>query len=195
LTNNYRGPTAAPHNAYRTNGDGHNDWCVIACFSDHEWQKLVDLMGRPSWATDDKFGHLTGRLQHQGEMDEGIERWTRTWEKYELMEKCQAVGVRALPVQSAADRVERDLQLRARGLYTELEHPLLGRRKVQSVPFKHSKTPATVYRPAPLIGEHTRMVLEELLGLSLDEIKMGYADGTLWPKGMPLYAYVEESLR
>jgi crotonobetainyl-CoA:carnitine CoA-transferase CaiB-like acyl-CoA transferase len=195
LLNNYRGLTVAPHNAYRTKGDGPNDWCVIACFSDQEWQTLVDLMGRPSWATEAKFGHVSGRLQHQKELDEGLERWTQTLAKYELTEKCQAVGVRAMPVQSAEDRVEHDPQLKARGLYPELEHPLLGRRKVQSVPFKHSKTPAAVYRPAPLIGQHTRQVLGELLGLSLDEIRAGYADATFWPKDMPLAPYVEEALR
>jgi crotonobetainyl-CoA:carnitine CoA-transferase CaiB-like acyl-CoA transferase len=195
LVHTYRGPTAAPHNAYRTKGGEHNDWCVIVCFSDREWQTLVDLMGRPAWATADKFAHLNGRLQHQEALDEGIEHWTRTLDKYELTEKCQAVGVRAMPVQSSEDRVERDPQLKARDMYPELDHPLLGRRKVQSVPFKHSKTPAAVHRPAPLIGQHTRKVLEELLGLSLDDIRQGFTDGTLWPKGMPLYPYLEEALR
>ena len=195
LMHNYRGPTVAPHNAYRTKGGGHNDWCVIACFSDQEWQGLVDLMGRPTWATADKFGHLSGRLHYQEELDEGIEQWTQTLGKYELTEKCQAVGVRAMPVQSSQDRVEHDPQLRARGLYTELDHPLLGRRKIQGVPFKLSKTPATIRSPAPLIGQHTPHVLQDLLGLSRQEIKEGYADGTFWPKGMPLYPYIEEALR
>ena len=193
--NNYRGPTVAPHNAYRTMGGGHNDWCVIACFSDAEWQTLVDLMGRPGWATDAKFDQVSGRVQHQVELDEGIQRWTQTIEKYELTGKCQAVGVGAMPVQSAEDRVERDPQLNARGMYPELDHPLLGRRKVQNVPFKHSKTPAAVHRPAPLIGQHTREVMQELLGLSLDDIRAGYTDGTFWPKAMPLYPYIEETLR
>jgi crotonobetainyl-CoA:carnitine CoA-transferase CaiB-like acyl-CoA transferase len=195
LVNNYRGPTVAPHNAYRTYGGGHNDWCVIACFSDAEWQRLVDLMGRPGWATDARFDKVSGRLQHQEELDEGIERWTQTIEKYELTGKCQAVGVRAMPVQSAEDRVVRDPQLKARGMYPELDHPLLGRRKVQNVPFKHSKTPAAVHRPAPLIGQHTREVMQELLGLSLDDIRAGYTDGTFWPQAIPLYPYIEETLR
>jgi crotonobetainyl-CoA:carnitine CoA-transferase CaiB-like acyl-CoA transferase len=195
LTNNYRGPTVAPHNAYRTKGGGHNDWCVIACFSEHEWETLVDLMGRPTWTTDAKFGQLSGRLQYQEELDRGIERWTQTLDKYELTEKCQAVGVRAMPVQSSEDRVEHDPQLKARGMYTELDHPLLGRRKVQGPPFKFSKTPATIRSPAPLIGQHTPQILQELLGLSPQEIREGYTDGTFWPKGMPLSPYIEEAIR
>ncbi len=80
-------------------------------------------------------------------------------------------------------------------MYAELEHPLLGRRKVQGVPFKFSKTPAEVRSPAPLIGQHTPQVLQETLGLSLQEIREGYADGTFWPKSMPLYAYIEEAMQ
>lgn len=195
VTPNYRGPTVAPHNAYRTKGGGHNDWCVIACFSDAEWHDLVGLMGNPTWATDVRFSTLSGRLAHQEEMDEGIERWTQTLEKYELTAKCQGAGVHAMPVQSSEDRVEHDPQLRARGMYGDIEHPLLGRRKVQGVPFKLSRSPAAVHRPAPLIGQHTRQVLQELLGLSLEEIRSGYADGTFWPKDKPMYPYIEEALR
>ena len=33
--------------------------------------------------------------------------------------------MRAMPVQSAEDRVEHDPQLKARGMYAELDHPLL----------------------------------------------------------------------
>ena len=49
---------------------------------------------------------------------QGIEQWTQTLEKYALMEKCQAAGVRAMPVQSPEDRVEHDPQLQgARHVY------------------------------------------------------------------------------
>jgi len=195
LVNNYRGPSVAPHNAYRTRGGGYNDWCVIACFSDQEWRSLVELMGRPAWAVDTTFDSVLGRIEHQEELDEGIERWTQTLEKYALTQTCQAAGVRAMPVQSPEDRVEHDPQLRARGLYRELEHPVLGRRKVQGPPFKLSRSPAAIHRPAPLIGQHTREVLQELLDLSLEEIREGYADGTLWPPSMPVYPYLQEALQ
>jgi crotonobetainyl-CoA:carnitine CoA-transferase CaiB-like acyl-CoA transferase len=190
----YRGPIAAPHNAYRTKGGGYNDWCVIVCLSDQEWQRLVHLMGQPAWATAPALHTLAGRIEHQEELDQGIERWTQTLEKYALTERCQAAGVRAMPVQSSADRVSHDPQLRARGLYTQMDHPLLGRCTFQGVPYKFSKSPAGMHRPAPLLGQHTRRVLEELLGLSLEEIRAGYADGTFWPQHTPLYPYLQEML-
>src|SRR5262249_5715961 len=68
------------------------------------------------------------------------------------------------------------------------------RYKIQGIPFKLSKTPAEISRPAPLIGQHTREVLTELLGLTLQDIRDGYADGTFWPARLPLYPYIEETL-
>src|ERR1700747_611104 len=81
LVNNYRGPTVAPHNAYRPHPGGYNAWCVIVCHSDEEWQRLVQVMGAPSWTAAPKFATLAGRLQHQQELDKQIEKWSMTLEK------------------------------------------------------------------------------------------------------------------
>ena len=195
LVNNYRGPTVAPHNSYRTKGGGYNDWCVITCASDREWQGLVKVMGSPAWAVDAKLDLLEGRIRHQEEIDRGIEAWTQTLEKYDLMELCQDAGVRAMPVQSSEDRVEHDEQLRQRGMYTQMPHPMLGPWKFQNAPFKMSKTPPVVSSPPPMIGEHNREVLEDLLGVSHEEVLSGHEDGVLWPKGMPTFPYIEEALK
>lgn len=194
LTDNYRGPTAVPHNAYRTKGEAYNDWCTIACFSDVEWKALVELMGNPAWATDPELGSLDGRIEHQEEIDRRIETWTLTLDKYELTAKCQAAGVKAMPVQSSQDRVDNDPQLEARGMYTPMDHRVLGQHKYQNVPFRLSNSEASVHRPAPLIGQHTRQVMEGLMGLGRDEVLEAYEDGTLWPVDVPKYPYVEEAL-
>ena len=114
--------------------------------------------------------------------------------KYELTERCQAAGVRALPVQSAEDRVEHDPQLRHRQMYLAMEHPALGVRKVQNAPFKLSETPAFNHLPSPLIGQHTREIVEGLLGYSHEELRAGFADGTFWPTTRPRFPYMEEML-
>ena len=195
LLNNYRGPTVAPHNAYRTHPGGYNDWCVIVCRTDEEWQRLARVMNAPPWAGSEKFATVLGRLQHQEELDEKIEAWTMTLGKYELTERCQADGVCAMPVQSAEDRVENDPQLRHRHMYQDIEHPALGRYKVQNAPFKLSQTPAENTLPAPLIGQHTREIVEGLLGYSHDELRAGFDDGTFWPARRERFSYLEEMLR
>ena len=195
LVNNYRGPTVAPHNAYRTHPGGYNDWCVIVCHSDEEWRQLIHVMGTPPWAISPKFATMAGRLEHQEELDAHIESWSMTLEKYALTERCQAAGVRALPVQSAADRVEHDPQLRHRDMYLPMEHPALGTREVQNAPFKMSETPAFNHLPGPLIGQHTREIVEGLLGYSHEDLRAGFADGTFWPTQRPRFPYMEEMLQ
>jgi benzylsuccinate CoA-transferase BbsF subunit len=195
LVNNYRGPIVAPHNAYRTDPGGYNDWCVIVCHSDAEWQALVRVMGAPSWAGAEKFASVAGRLAHQVELDEHIEIWSMTLGKYELTDLCQAAGVRALPVQSAEDRVEHDPQLRHREMYLSMTHPALGQHKVQNAPFKMSETPAVNHRPSPLIGQHTREIVEDLLGYSHDELRAGFDDGTFWPAERARFPYMEDMLQ
>ena len=195
LVNNYRGPTVAPHNAYRTHPGEYNDWCVIVCHSDEEWQRLVQVMGGPAWASSPKFATAIGRLQHQQELDEQIEAWSMTLGKYELTQRCQAAGVRALPVQSAEDRVEHDPQLRHREMYLAMEQAALGLHKVQNAPFKLSETPASNHLPSPLIGQHTREIVESLLGFSHEELRVGFADGTFWPTNRKRFPYMEEMLQ
>ena len=128
-------------------------------------------------------------------MDDQIEAWSMTLGKYELTEGCQAAGVRALPVQSAEDRVEHDPQLRHREMYLAMEHPVLGLHKVQNAPFKLSETRASNHLPSPLIGQHTREIVESLLGYSHEELRAGFADGTFWPKNRTRFSYMEEMLR
>jgi crotonobetainyl-CoA:carnitine CoA-transferase CaiB-like acyl-CoA transferase len=195
LINNYRGPTVAPHNAYRTHPGGYNDWCVIVCQSDEEWRRLAQVMGSPPWANEEKFATVVGRLRHQQELDTNIEAWSTTLGKYELTERCQAAGVRALPVQSAEDRVEHDPQLRHRQMYQPLQHPALGTYKVQGAPFKMSRSPAANHLPSPLIGQHTREIVEDLLGYSHEDLRTGFADGTFWPTRRPRFDYMDEMLR
>ena len=195
VLNNYRGPTAAPHNAYRTYPGGYNDWCAIVCQSDAEWQRLVEVMGTPPWTTAPEFATLSGRLKLQEELDEHIEAWSSKLGKYEVTERCQAAGVRALPLQSAEDRVERDPQLRHRQMYLPIEHPVLGSHKVQNAPFKLSLTPAFNHLPSPLIGLHTREIVQGLLGYTLDELRTGFANGTFWPSNRARFAYLDEMLK
>ena len=192
LISNYRGPTVAPHNAYRTKGNGYNDWCVIVCNSDHEWLNLVSVMGSPTWATDRKFAGLSGRLAFQAELDLLIESWTMSFDKYELMSLCQAGSVRAMPVQSNQDRVENDPQIRHRGLFMEMDHPVLGTRKFQAAPFKLSESPALNHCSAPLIGKDNRRIFQGLLGITSEEFLEGYVDGTFWPQDLDRYPYMEE---
>ena len=103
-------------------------------------------MGSPEWA-DRRFDTIDGRLEHQEELDEHIEQWTKNFGKYELTEQCQAAGIRAMAVQSSQDRVDNDPQLRHRDMYVPMEHPMLGPWKFQNAPSScPSRRPASPTR-------------------------------------------------
>ena len=62
-----------------------------------------------------------------------------------------------------------DRHPRARGFLVELDGPEVGRHTVPGLSWHLSDTPGRVERHAPLLGEHVRYVLGELLGLAQDQ--------------------------
>jgi benzylsuccinate CoA-transferase BbsF subunit len=55
----------------------------------------------------------------------------------------------------------------------------MGRALYGTAPFRLSATPGVLERPAPLLGQHTRDVLHDLLGLDDARIDALEADGVL----------------
>ena len=52
----------------------------------------------------------------------------------------------------------------------EVNHHEVGKEVVLGPPWKLSVTPARVYHPAPLLGQHNQYVFGELLGMSEEEV-------------------------
>ena len=191
----FRGRAAVPHNSYRTKPGDYNDWCVLGCFTDAEWEGLVKVMGTPEWAVNAKYSTLLGRIRNQEELDQKIEEWTLTLDKYEIAQLCQAAGVPAAPVQSSEDRVDRDPQMKARGHFSSvLDHPVLGPKRHQSAPFTMSDAYVGVNRASPMLGQDTVEVMQRVLGMTKEEVKEGYKDGTFWPEDLGYYPQMEEAM-
>jgi benzylsuccinate CoA-transferase BbsF subunit len=156
-------PHAAPHGVYPCRGD--DRWVAIAVFDDGEWRSLIEALGRPAWAADPRFAGQEQRFAHQDELDAHLAAWTRTRDRHDVMELLQAAGVRAAAVQDARDVNERDPQIAARGLFFELDHPIIGPARFEGVPFRASEFDPDHWRSAPLQGEDNAYVVQEILGL------------------------------
>ncbi|HEU4760235.1 MAG TPA: CoA transferase [Dehalococcoidia bacterium] len=179
-------PFAAPHNAFKcrplnpgSTVPADEQWLAIACFTDGEWQALVEAMGHPDWAQEERFATLSGRKENEAELEERIGAWTADQEAYELMAALQRRGVPAGVVQSAREMLDRDEHLKERGYYVYLDHAETGRAAYDGPPFRLSKTPGKLRSPAPLLGEHTERVCKEVLGLSDEEIAEYLVAGVL----------------
>jgi benzylsuccinate CoA-transferase BbsF subunit len=170
----------APHNAYRCGG-GDLKWVTIAVASDEEWNALIEAMGNPEWAKDEKFDDGLSRWKNQEELDRHIEAWTMDYTQYEITEMLQKVGVAAFPTLSNRGLVE-DPHLIARDFLEEVDHPdpEIGKRKYGGMLWKMDKTPGKIRQKAPLVGEHNNYVFGELLGLPQDEIDRLVEEGVIF---------------
>jgi crotonobetainyl-CoA:carnitine CoA-transferase CaiB-like acyl-CoA transferase len=72
-------------------------------------------------------------------------------------------------------------QLAARGFYETLEHPVVGKHPLPSLPFRYASVEHWIQRPAPTLGQHSREILRELTGLAdpeLDALEQAKVIGT-----------------
>jgi benzylsuccinate CoA-transferase BbsF subunit len=161
-----RDPYASPHGAYPCKGD--DNWCVLSVHSETEWKTFCRVMGSPSWADDQKFSSHESRKTNEDELDRRIAQWTLGFTAQEVMEKLQAVGIRAAVVNTMKD-VYSDPQMVQRPQWVELEHPEIGTMHYQRPPFLLTKTPPGPSKRAPLLAEHNEYFYRELLGLTQQE--------------------------
>lgn len=157
----------APHNCYRC-GDG--KWITIAVATEEEWKAFCQAIGDPEWTSDERFCDAYRRRKNQEELDERVQEWTMTHSAYEVMGLLQAAGVAAAPSLNS-EGLHNDPHLRERSCFQEVDHPVMGKRVVVAPHWKFSHTPASICRPAPLLGEHNEYVFGELLGMSLAEME------------------------
>ena len=168
-----RSRSAAPHGVYPT---AETDvWCAIAVEEESQWAALKEAMGQPSWAGEDRFDRVDGRLAEQDDLDELVSGWTATLTVGEIVATLRAAGVPAAPLQTAAELVE-DPQLRHRGFLTMVDHPVMGEVLDYATGFRFSRS-LTNSNPSPRMGEHTREVLSEVLGVPDEEIASLAAKG------------------
>jgi benzylsuccinate CoA-transferase BbsF subunit len=162
-------PGAAPHDVYRCRGE--DMWCAISVFTDAQWQALSRVVGRPELADHPDYATLLARKAHEGELRGVIEPWTAERDADEVMQTLQRAGIPCMVLNDYERLLRGDPQLKARGLWTEVEHPELGTSLVEGWGFRLPQTPPPVRR-APLLGEHNDYVFQGLLGMSEEQVNM-----------------------
>src|SRR5205823_14876644 len=108
--------------------------------------------------------------EREAEMRAVIEPWTQERSAEEVTALLQGAGVPAAPVNNFEQLLKVDPALKERALWTEVEHPELGVALVERWGFRLPKAPAAPHVRAPLLGEHTDHVFQDIVGLSEDEV-------------------------
>ncbi len=171
-----RSPYAAPHGVFQCRGD--DRWCAIAVSTDKEWQALCRVMGDPAWTSESRFATLTGRKQHEDELERLVGEWTVNFTAEEVMARLQASGVPSGVVQNSEDLLDKDPQIKHRHFYQKMSRPLMENKYHTGWPFILSETPYEL-RPSPLVGEHTEFVCRELLAMTDSQVAELVAAGVL----------------
>jgi benzylsuccinate CoA-transferase BbsF subunit len=163
-----RDEAMVPHGVYPCKGE--DQWVSIAVGNEEEWLSFCAAIGEPEWAEDERFRSALARRRNEDELDELIAGWTRERTKHQVMEVLQDAGVAAMPTFTSEDLL-RDRHLEERGFFAWDDHPYQGRNRMPAYVWHMKETPLIFDRPSPLIGEHNRHVLGELLGLSENKIQ------------------------
>ena len=172
-----RSPRHAPRGVYRCAGD--DKWVAIEVESDEAWRGLAAALGKPAWASDERYASAEGRRAAHDEIDAAITAWTRERSHYDAMRTLQAAGVAAAPCLDPYELLE-DEGMADRDLYVEMDHPEVGLRKVAGLPGRYSDIESCDYGPAPLFGQHSEEVCRTLLGLSAAEYARLVEEQVIW---------------
>ena len=133
------------------------------------WKNICDVIGKPEWKEDPEYATLEARLPKLDEIFDTIEQWTMTKTKFEVMDICNPLNIPVGPILSMKELAE-DEGLRKSGTIVEVDHPERGSYLTVGCPIKMSDCNVEVRR-APLLGEHTREVLVDVLGYDGEDLQ------------------------
>jgi crotonobetainyl-CoA:carnitine CoA-transferase CaiB-like acyl-CoA transferase len=157
-------------------------YVVVAVRDEKFWRNLCDAVGRPDLKNDPRTIDNSARVANRQFLVELLDEVFITRTKDEWMAILDEFDIPAAPVNDFAG-IFSDAQVEAREMVKTYEHPTLGAIRYPPSPMKFSDWEFP-NRPAPMLGEHTREVLSNRLGLSSDDIDRLAAGGVVktWPE-------------
>ena len=162
-----RHPVIAPFQAFETR-DGYVAVALRGGIKD-QWPLFCAAIDRVDIIDDPRFEDGWLRTINYKEMEPILTDAMKNKTTREWIDELEKVGIPCGPVNSI-DQIANDPHTAARNMIVEVNHPEAGTFKVVNTPFKFSRTPGMVERFSPDLGEHTRDVLKQLLGMTPEEI-------------------------
>ena len=153
-------------------------WCMLDCkdgkvfvvnVEEDQWQRMVELMDNPEWATLDIFKDRVTRGQNYDALYPFLQEWAANWTVNDLYRAGQERRICFAPVNTMADLVASE-HLKAREFFVQISHQVAGTLTYPGAPFKPSEGGHAIHRPAPLLGQHNNEVYTKI-GLSQTEIE------------------------
>jgi crotonobetainyl-CoA:carnitine CoA-transferase CaiB-like acyl-CoA transferase len=151
--------------------------CIVAA-GDGLFPRFARAMGRPELVDDPRFRTLALRARHAEEINAIVAAWCRERTAREIEEILTAAEVPVSLVYDVREIVE-DPHVRARGNIVAVDDPVVGAVRMQGVSPTLSRTPGSVRRGAPRLGEHNDEIYRGLLGLGDAEMAALQDEGVI----------------
>jgi len=162
----YRRMLAPERRPYRTK-DGH---VAALPYYQEQWSAFFAAVGMPEAFDDDpRFANPAIMLQNINALYEKVAAVLSEWTTAEALDLFRRLDIAAMALKSIEDLMV-DPQVQATGLLRAVEHPSEGAILEIDPPWRWSDTPPRAGRPAPRVGEQSRLVLEKL-GYDADRIQ------------------------
>ena len=158
-------PNTVPYQDFPT-ADGH---MILAIGNDGQFAKFCDAAGRAEWASDGRFATNAARVTHRQTLIPLIQAVTQTRNTHDWVSMLENVGVPCGPIHTV-DQVYQDPQVQARQMTFDMHHPTAGPIPLVANPIRMSQTPVDYRHTPPMLGQHTREVLSEVLGMTEDSL-------------------------
>jgi crotonobetainyl-CoA:carnitine CoA-transferase CaiB-like acyl-CoA transferase len=152
---------------------------IVFAVAEHQWAPLVKALGRPELATDPRYATQVARCQRRPEVRKYLEDWLQTFEDDEtplrILAEARIPSAPILDIPQAAAHP----QLKARELFQDISHPILGVTPIAKSPFHFSTAQVEIPFRAPFFGEHNEEILQGRLGYTPEQITALYHEGAI----------------
>jgi succinate--hydroxymethylglutarate CoA-transferase len=163
-----------PYRAYKTKD---TNIAVGGC-NNKLYGILCDKLGKPEWKSDARFTTNALRVQHREVLDTMVEAELQLRTTPEWLEIFDGSGMPYAAVSDIQGTINHEHVL-ARNMIEEVEHPACGKVRLVNHPLKYSRIEPRIRIPPPLLGQHTDEVLEELLGLGAEKVRILRRENTV----------------
>ncbi len=153
-------------NAYLPCQDG---YVVVMAVMEAHWRNLMDLADNPDWAELEVFSSGVERARNWDALEPLLLEWTMAHTGAEIAQLAQDRGIPCFPAYTVGQMVD-SAHVTERGFMRDMEGPGGEKFKLPGYPVRMERTPWQLFRPAPKLGEHTSVVLEEWLGYSAEQL-------------------------
>jgi crotonobetainyl-CoA:carnitine CoA-transferase CaiB-like acyl-CoA transferase len=126
------------------------------------WNKLLKVLGNPPELLSADFADNVARVQHEAQLIQLLECRFGQAPLAHWIARLREGSVPAGPIRSIAEAVNSD-EVKARAILGTVPHTKAGAVPNLRLPLELAGTPLRASHGAPVLGEHTRAVLSQLL--------------------------------